>query len=355
MKKTHALLVAALLVLTALIGVYAGVHAVSVTAAEDVPAPAFLYDFSAGLTEQIVSPNGLVQVSYQNKEGYVTFTAEGDDPYFRFNDGHEPTVKTGQLAYAVIQYRTTAAIAAGEFFTNRRSGPQWGGPGTHVTWSYISDGAWHAAIADASEVWGNNPDDSLYAFRLDPLASGAKPGDTIDIAFIAFFATEADAIAYAVHALPEDADNIVPRPMHKVEFLVDGKVIYTREFREGDTEPENVPVVPIRPGYTGVWESYELGTADLRVNAVYTPISTETVPPMPDTEPVTAPITESTAPPATEPITPPEATEPVGEPPAASDTEPVSAGGCASSLALSTGALLTAACVLCRRRSRRGV
>lgn len=156
----------------------------------------FTYDLAKGLTEG-ADYSQINQIKIENKTGYVTFTAEGDDPYFRFADNYQPTVTTEKLAYAVVEYRTTAAVAAGEFFTNRKSGAHWGDPGAYVTWNYIPDGEWHTALVDASEVWGNTEGDELYAFRFDPLASGAKAGDSIDVASIRFFADAANARAYA--------------------------------------------------------------------------------------------------------------------------------------------------------------
>lgn len=156
----------------------------------------FVYDFSKGLVEgkDYIQTN---QIKIENKTGYVTFTAEGDDPYFRFSDECSPTPVTSELAYLVIEYRTTAAIGAGEIFTNRRSGAQWGDPSGYLSWNYITDGKWHAVVVDASEVWGNHTQDELYAFRLDPLASGAQAGDTIDIASVKFFESKLYAQSYA--------------------------------------------------------------------------------------------------------------------------------------------------------------
>lgn len=156
----------------------------------------FVYDFAKGLTDGD-DVNQKNQIRIENKQGYVTFTAEGDDPYFRFSDNYQPTPKTHDLAYAVIEYRTTASIGAGEFFTNRKSGAHWGDPNAYVTWDYVTDGEWHTVVVDASEVWGNDQTDELYAFRFDPLISGAKAGDSIDVASIKFFGDKLYAQSYA--------------------------------------------------------------------------------------------------------------------------------------------------------------
>ena len=156
----------------------------------------FTYDFAKGLTDG-ADVNQKNQIRFESKQGYVTFIAEGEDPYIRFADNYQPTPPATDLAYAVIEYRTTAAIAAGEIYTNRRSGAHWGDPGSHVTWNYVPDGEWHTVVVDASEVWGNAEGDELYAFRLDPLSSGARAGDEIDIASVKFFGDGVYARSYA--------------------------------------------------------------------------------------------------------------------------------------------------------------
>ncbi len=246
--------------------------------AEELPTPTFTYDFSGGSSDSFRDPNNNIDISFANGEGYATFIAEGADPYFRFADGQEPNVTTEKLAYAIIKYRTTADISKGEFFTNRHSGPQWGGDGTHVEWSYINDGKWHISLIDNTAAWGSTEGDSLYAFRLDPLATGAKKGDTIDIEFIHFFADKKSALAYAISVSPEDEFYLMPRPEHTAKFLVDGRVIYTVTFLEGDKKLSEIPVVPNRPGCDGAWEDFTLGNTDIEINAVYTPKVVETIP-----------------------------------------------------------------------------
>lgn len=180
----------------------------------------FVYDFSKGLTDG-ADVNQKNQIKIENKQGYVTFTAEGDDPYFRFADNYQPTPKTSELAYAVIEYRTTASIGAGEFFTNRKSGAHWGDPNAYVTWDYIPDGEWHTVVVDASGVWGNDPNDELYAFRFDPLISGAKAGDSIDVASIKFFGDKLYAQSYAADreaSIKEDESLQVAEGSEIVDF-----------------------------------------------------------------------------------------------------------------------------------------
>lgn len=180
----------------------------------------FVYDFAKGLKDG-ADVNQKNQIKIENKQGYVTFTAEGEDPYFRFADNYQPTPKTSELAYAVIEYRTAAAIGAGEFFTNRRSGAHWGDPNAYVTWNYIPDGEWHTVVVDASNVWGNDQTDELYAFRFDPLISGAQAGDTIDVASIKFFGDKLYAQSYAADreaSIMEDESLMVAEGSEILDF-----------------------------------------------------------------------------------------------------------------------------------------
>lgn len=180
----------------------------------------FVYDFSKGLKDG-EDVNQMNQIKIENKQGYVTFTAEGDDPYFRFADNYQPTPKTSDLAYAVIEYRTTASIGAGEIFTNRRSGAHWGDANAYVTWDYITDGEWHTVVVDASNVWGNDQTDELYAFRFDPLVSGAQAGDTIDVASIKFFGDKLYARSYAADreaSIKEDESLMVAEGSEIIDF-----------------------------------------------------------------------------------------------------------------------------------------
>lgn len=156
------------------------------------------YDFSVDMTD----PNGELPVNHLNQinvgkahDGYTTFTATGSDPYFRIPDDKSPTPKANELAYVAILYRTKAAVAGGEFFTNH-GGQTWGGAGTHAETAYTADGLWHVALTDASTSWGTDTDNTLFAFRFDPLISGCETGDTIDVAWLKFFGDGDMAAAY---------------------------------------------------------------------------------------------------------------------------------------------------------------
>lgn len=224
----------------------------------------YTYDFSKGLKDQ-EDYNQINQIKIENKEGYVTFTAEGDDPYFRFSDNYQPTPKTNDLAYAVIEYRTTASVAAGEIFTNRRSGAHWGDPNAYVTWDYINDGEWHTVVVDASNVWGNDQTDELYAFRLDPLVSGATAGDSIDIASIKFFGDGLYAKSYAADreaTIKEDESLLIAEGSSIIDFGTGAHVA-------GLTAPEGVTVYVEHDFTRLVTEADASVTLDTEINAAF--------------------------------------------------------------------------------------
>jgi hypothetical protein len=64
-------------------------------------------------------------------------------------------------------------------------------------------------------------------------------------------------------------------PMYSLSFVADGQLVEEVLFTAGDKTPCTVPDVPEKEGYTGAWESYNLGTAtgNLTVQAVYTALS----------------------------------------------------------------------------------
>ena len=55
---------------------------------------------------------------------------------------------------------------------------------------------------------------------------------------------------------------------HTATFKIDGQVVDTRTFYEGDTQLD-LPSIPARQCYRGEWESYTLGTTDITINGHY--------------------------------------------------------------------------------------
>jgi len=58
---------------------------------------------------------------------------------------------------------------------------------------------------------------------------------------------------------------------YSVKFYADGTLVDTQYYTVNDKNI-TVPAVPAKEGYTGAWETYELSTGDIIVNAIYTPV-----------------------------------------------------------------------------------
>ena len=69
---------------------------------------------------------------------------------------------------------------------------------------------------------------------------------------------------------PENSDPSRPKT-YSVTFVADGNVVSVVSYSE-NTATISEPSVPNKTGYTGAWEPYSLGAANITVNAVYTPI-----------------------------------------------------------------------------------
>ena len=69
---------------------------------------------------------------------------------------------------------------------------------------------------------------------------------------------------------PENSDPSRPKT-YSVTFVADGNVVSVVSYSE-NTATISEPSVPNKTGYTGAWEPYSLGAANIIVNAVYTPI-----------------------------------------------------------------------------------
>ena len=145
--------------------------------------PSKLGEFFEGST-------GVNTVTAEVKEGgkYITFTAEGEDPFFAFP---EPVNVGVDAKYAVIKYRYAGEGERTIDFYLKIAEP-------HARTAAIeTDGEWHYAIIDCSVPYPDNMDalwDGTIA-RFDPLSGNGITGTSIDIASIAFYTSEADARA----------------------------------------------------------------------------------------------------------------------------------------------------------------
>ena len=225
--------------------------------------------------------------TYNYAEGYMSLTCNGADPsYFLL---HNANLTTGPIL--ALRYRTTSELANethNECFIGKGelSGDDW--------FQFINpiqnDGEWHVAYVNLYDIATKagypgklhaNADGTVTMdyFRFDFLR---YPG-TLDVAYIGFFNSVDDLNAF-------DAQIWTAPKFYTLTFMVDDVVVKTVRYRDG-SDP-TIPAVPAKEGYTGAWESYDMGV-DMVVNAIYTEISVETET---QTEEITTAPAETTAP-----------------------------------------------------------
>ena len=156
----------------------------------DTSKPNLIYDFSlADTSDNFQHGHDTV---HSEKDGYYTFTITGSDPYLWLG---QPNIKGTDAQYAKIVYRTDLD-AQGEFFVQRSDNVQMGQEGSHIAWRWNATGEWETIVLHCG-AWANS-NASISIMRLDPMANGAfvNGQTTIDIAYIAFFATEEDADSF---------------------------------------------------------------------------------------------------------------------------------------------------------------
>ncbi len=155
------------------------------------------------------------------EEGGIEFAhveTSGDDPWIVFKE--VPTTDAANK-YAVIKYRTNAddSCGTGAFYTKIAE--------PHVEYELIKDGEWHTTVVDLSVAaavngGGANTNWDGAFMRMDILngAPVLNPGQEIDIAYVAFFADEAEATAYANGAASE-ATGLVNPADYDVSYFID--------------------------------------------------------------------------------------------------------------------------------------
>ena len=201
----------------------------------------FAYDFTRHY-DSVTEAFGLNNVSGMTvtdlcDQGYLAITAQQNDPFFAF--GVNPSVPSNLMDHIVIKYRTSTTAKSGELFVNRTDGPTWGNPyeKTNMIWDWTADGEWQIAVIDASSRWGNLPGGGgtynvyLENIRFDPLEKPTGAGETIDVAYIKFFANAKAAEAYAAtEYVEEDGKTVVKAPLRPIDpttvspvILVDGE------------------------------------------------------------------------------------------------------------------------------------
>ena len=156
----------------------------------DTSTPVFIHDLStSALHGTFVST---MNMTISKGDGYTTFTATADDPYTLLQT---PTCKPSEAKYVNIRYRTTAA-RRGELFCTRSDKTTMGSSGTNQQWSWNPSGEWETIVVSI-DAWKDAGDNVTFSlFRIDPLQSNVRAGESIDIQYYAYFTTEEDANAF---------------------------------------------------------------------------------------------------------------------------------------------------------------
>lgn len=175
MKKILAIAIAVVMTVAA--------FALCVNAAAE---PALLITAEVLASEQNATKSGVsFELKEEGGEKFARFTAEDLDPHLFIAANNVTAVGNH---YAVIKYKTTSGAKEIDAYM---AGAE---PHTIFSPEIENDGAWHYTYGDLEESGANWT--GKFA-RLDPMNGGTLAvGDTIDIAWIALFANEADAKAY---------------------------------------------------------------------------------------------------------------------------------------------------------------
>ncbi len=148
------------------------------------------------------------ELKEEGGEKFARFTAVDLDPHLYLS----PDVTTDVANhFAVIKYRTTSEAATIDAYM--------AGAEPHTVFTNIeNDGNWHMCYGDLEQSGANW---TGKFSRLDPLNNGSlKEGDTIDIAWIALFASEDDAKAYTGPAAGETP--VAPEPEKSADQWLGG-------------------------------------------------------------------------------------------------------------------------------------
>lgn len=130
------------------------------------------------------APNNIISgVEMTNMGDYVTFRALNNDPFVHLR----ATTATIADKYILIKYRTTDAGGGQIYFKSAE-------PSVSINWN--TDGEWNTVIVDATSAGTNWTNKSI--FRFDPLHSHGVEllGCSIDVQYIAFFASEDAALQF---------------------------------------------------------------------------------------------------------------------------------------------------------------
>lgn len=141
--------------------------------------------------------DGLIKVhtTAELKDGYTSFTSTAHDPNITYEFSDDDVLDADVYKYAVIRYKTTYkqdGLIGELFFTSETAGP---GPDTRIIYSLNSEDEWTNQVINYGEkaAWAGE----IKSLRIDYLQADNLPADaTMDIEYIAFFETEAEANAF---------------------------------------------------------------------------------------------------------------------------------------------------------------
>ena len=152
--------------------------------------PLYIYDFTTDYLESTFANGHDVLHNRVDGEYYTFNIVNGNDPYFWIQT---PTIKPSEAKYVAVMHRGNVKGKSMEFFCSRSDGVQMGQTGSTFAFPLTSTGDWSKVIS-ACSAWSNAAANvSFDIFRIDPLAGGTVKDMSIDIQYIAFFASEADA------------------------------------------------------------------------------------------------------------------------------------------------------------------
>ena len=240
---------------------------------------------------------------------FAHIVASGNDPYAEFTfspDGNHTTIDPDTVKWASVRYRTitecdnTGVQLIGQFYICSAAEP-------FIPIKYVHSGQWETIIVDMTSVsekttlaskWNSTSYTDKSKIRFDPLESNrdaeaaqsesdtavVSDGDSIDIAWIAFFESEEDAKAYDGSQdtpyciiLPEDlewpggANNLPDPEVFKTKPTVtDAPEVPTEPPTEAPTEAPTEPVSeqPAEPATDKQTEAPSDGTMEPTIGAL---------------------------------------------------------------------------------------
>ena len=151
--------------------------------------PVFVYDFTTDYLESTFA-NGHDVLHTREDGKYYTFNVTGNDPYFWLET---PAMKPVDAKYVAVMHRGNVNGKNIEFFFTRSDNGAMGQPGTTFQFPLTSTGDWSKAISPCTGWADAGSNITFSIFRIDPLAGGTVKDMSVDIEYIAFFATEEEA------------------------------------------------------------------------------------------------------------------------------------------------------------------